>query len=81
MHQEAKNGRFDRHSASALSFAHAAGLREDLLERLKAGKIYPPDKVEWALQHFFQDNNLSTLRELSLREAAEIGRATGRERV
>ncbi|HWE27851.1 MAG TPA: histidine kinase [Polyangia bacterium] len=44
---------------------------EDLLERLKAGKIYPSDKVQWALQHFFQDNNLSTLRELSLREVAE----------
>jgi two-component system sensor histidine kinase KdpD len=44
---------------------------EDLLERLKAGKIYPPEKVEWALQHFFQDGNLSTLRELSLREVAE----------
>jgi two-component system sensor histidine kinase KdpD len=44
---------------------------EDLLERLKAGKIYPADKVPWALQHFFQDNNLSTLRELSLREVAE----------
>lgn len=44
---------------------------EDLLERLKAGKIYPSDKVPWALQHFFQDGNLSTLRELSLREVAE----------
>jgi two-component system sensor histidine kinase KdpD len=44
---------------------------EDLLERLKAGKIYPADKVSWALQHFFQDGNLSTLRELSLREVAE----------
>ena len=44
---------------------------EDLLERLNAGKIYPPDKVPWALQHFFQDDNLSTLRELSLREVAE----------
>ncbi len=44
---------------------------EDLLERLKAGKIYPPEKVQWALQHFFQDYNLSTLRELSLREVAE----------
>jgi two-component system sensor histidine kinase KdpD len=44
---------------------------EDLLERLKAGKIYPPDKVPWALEHFFQDQNLSTLRELSLREVAE----------
>src|SRR5262249_7468390 len=44
---------------------------EDLLERLKSGKIYPSDKVPWALQHFFQDENLSTLRELSLREVAE----------
>src|SRR5690242_20608223 len=44
---------------------------EDLLERLKAGKIYPPDKVAWALQHFFHGGNLSTLRELSLREVAE----------
>ncbi len=44
---------------------------EDLLERLKAGKIYPGDKVPWALQHFFQEGNLSALRELSLREVAE----------
>jgi two-component system, OmpR family, sensor histidine kinase KdpD len=44
---------------------------EDLLERLKAGKIYPDDKVPWALQHFFQEQNLSALRELSLREVAE----------
>jgi len=44
---------------------------EDLLERLKAGKIYAPDKVPWALEHFFQDDNLMTLRELALREVAE----------
>ncbi len=44
---------------------------EDLQERLKAGKIYPADKVPWALEHFFQDRNLATLRELSLREVAE----------
>jgi two-component system, OmpR family, sensor histidine kinase KdpD len=44
---------------------------EDLIERLKAGKIYPPEKVEWALEHFFQGPNLATLRELSLREVAE----------
>ncbi len=44
---------------------------EDLIERLRAGKIYPPDKVPWALEHFFQDQNLSALRELSLREVAE----------
>jgi two-component system, OmpR family, sensor histidine kinase KdpD len=44
---------------------------EDLLERLRAGKIYPPDKIPWALEHFFRDANLATLRELSLREVAE----------
>ncbi len=44
---------------------------EDLLERLKAGKIYPPEKVDWALEHFFRGQNLATLRELSLREVAE----------
>ena len=44
---------------------------EDLKERLEAGKIYPPDKIPWALEHFFKDQNLATLRELSLREVAE----------
>ena len=44
---------------------------EDLLERLRGGKIYPSEKVPWALEHFFRDANLATLRELSLREVAE----------
>lgn len=44
---------------------------EDLLDRLRAGKIYAPDKIPWALGHFFQQGNLSTLRELALREVAE----------
>jgi two-component system sensor histidine kinase KdpD len=44
---------------------------EDLLERLRAGKIYSDDKVSWALEHFFKAENLSVLRELSLREVAE----------
>ncbi len=44
---------------------------EDLLERMRVGKIYTPDKVQWALEHFFKDQNLSTLRELALREVAE----------
>jgi two-component system sensor histidine kinase KdpD len=44
---------------------------EDLLERLQTGKIYAPEKVEWALEHFFKGGNLSVLRELSLREVAE----------
>src|SRR5262245_43053282 len=44
---------------------------EDLVERLRAGKIYAPEKVSWALEHFFKDENLKTLRELVLREVAE----------
>lgn len=44
---------------------------EDLQERLRAGKIYAPEKVGWALEHFFRDRNLSSLRELALREVAE----------
>ena len=44
---------------------------EDLLDRLRAGKIYSADKVSWALQHFFKPENLSILREIALREVAE----------
>ena len=44
---------------------------EDLLERLRAGKIYDKEKIEWALAHFFKEENLSALRELALREVAE----------
>jgi two-component system sensor histidine kinase KdpD len=50
---------------------------EDLHERLKAGKIYAEDKVPRALERFFKGENLSTLRELALREVAEsLDRAT-----
>ncbi|HKA89346.1 MAG TPA: universal stress protein [Haliangiales bacterium] len=44
---------------------------EDLVERLKSGKIYARDKVPSALAHFFTTQNLATLRELALREVAE----------
>ena len=44
---------------------------EDLQERLRAGKIYRPEKVPQALERFFQRDNLVTLRELALREVAE----------
>ena len=43
---------------------------EDLHKRLKAGKVYPMDRVETALQNFFQSHHLEQLRELTLREAA-----------
>ena len=48
---------------------------DDLMERLKSGKIYTEDKIPWALEHFFRIANLSTLRELALLEVAEsLGR-------
>lgn len=43
---------------------------EDLRQRLIEGKIYTPDKVQAALANFFTEENLSTLRELALREVA-----------
>lgn len=44
---------------------------EDLMERLKGGKIYTEEKIPRALEHFFKVANLSSLRELSLLEVAE----------
>jgi two-component system sensor histidine kinase KdpD len=44
---------------------------DDLLERLKAGKVYKAEKVEQALQSFFKTDNLENLREIALRELAE----------
>jgi two-component system sensor histidine kinase KdpD len=43
---------------------------EDLRQRLREGKIYRAEKIETALTNFFTDDNLSTLRELALREVA-----------
>jgi two-component system sensor histidine kinase KdpD len=43
---------------------------EDLRQRLREGKIYAPEKVETALTNFFTEENLTTLRELALREVA-----------
>jgi two-component system sensor histidine kinase KdpD len=44
---------------------------EELQERLRAGKVYPKERAEVALQNFFRQENLSALRELVLREVAE----------
>jgi two-component system sensor histidine kinase KdpD len=44
---------------------------EALQERLRAGKVYPKDRAEVALQNFFRTEPLSALRELALREVAE----------
>ena len=44
---------------------------EDLIDRLKSGKIYAADKVPHALENFFTPEKLRSLRELALREVAE----------
>jgi two-component system, OmpR family, sensor histidine kinase KdpD len=44
---------------------------EALQERLRAGKVYAPERAEVALQNFFRADKLSALRELALREVAE----------
>ncbi len=43
---------------------------DELQQRLREGKIYPPEKVERALQAFFKAENLSALRQIALREVA-----------
>jgi two-component system sensor histidine kinase KdpD len=43
---------------------------EDLRQRMTEGKIYPAAKVPAALANFFTEENLTTLRELALREVA-----------
>ncbi|MDP9057827.1 MAG: sensor histidine kinase KdpD [Pseudomonadota bacterium] len=44
---------------------------DDLIERLKEGKVYIPQEATRALGHFFSKSNLSALRELTLRRAAQ----------
>ena len=44
---------------------------DDLIQRLKEGKVYVPRQAERALEHFFSPANLTALRELALRRTAE----------
>ncbi|MBX3207615.1 MAG: sensor histidine kinase KdpD [Labilithrix sp.] len=44
---------------------------DELLERLREGKVYLPAQAEKALENFFQKGNLLALRELALRKTAE----------
>src|SRR5689334_14453093 len=44
---------------------------DDLIQRLKEGKVYVPKQAERALQHYFSPGNLTALRELALRRTAE----------
>jgi two-component system sensor histidine kinase KdpD len=44
---------------------------EDLIQRLKEGKVYVPSQAERAVRHYFQPGNLTALRELALRRTAQ----------
>src|ERR1700736_4651409 len=44
---------------------------DELLERLKAGKVYVPQQAERAANNFFRKGNLMALRELALRRTAD----------
>jgi len=44
---------------------------EALQDRLRAGKVYKPERAQVALENFFRVDNLGALRELALRELAE----------
>lgn len=43
---------------------------DELVTRLKEGKIYTPDKIEIAMKNFFQSEKILQLRELALKEVA-----------
>ncbi|MEG1643566.1 MAG: sensor protein KdpD [Bacteroidales bacterium] len=43
---------------------------EELIARLKTGKIYQPEKIQTALNNFFKTENILQLRELALKEVA-----------
>ena len=45
---------------------------EDLQERLRAGKIYPQERINAALANFFTQKNLTRLREMTLAETANF---------
>ena len=44
---------------------------EELLQRLKDGKVYVPENAQRAMRHFFQPGNITALRELALRRTAD----------
>jgi two-component system sensor histidine kinase KdpD len=45
---------------------------EDLQERMRAGKIYPAERIERALANFFTEPNLNQLREIALEQVAHV---------
>jgi len=56
---------------AADEIVHVDASREELLARLDAGALYPPEKLEWARAGFFRPDALQAMRELSLRQTAE----------
>jgi two-component system sensor histidine kinase KdpD len=44
---------------------------EGLLQRLREGKVYAPERIDSALANFFAIENLQALREIALRQVAE----------
>ena len=44
---------------------------EELRERLRAGKIYPTERITAAMENFFREENLASLRELAMRQIAD----------
>ena len=44
---------------------------DDLIQRLREGKVYVPVQAERALEHYFSPGNLTALRELALRRTAD----------
>jgi two-component system sensor histidine kinase KdpD len=45
---------------------------EDLIERLRTGKIYPHERINASLENFFTPTNLTRLREITLTEIAHL---------
>ncbi len=52
---------------------------EDLIDRLKEGRVYPADRVPTALENFFTPPNLTRLREIALTEIAHLIDSRGRK--
>ena len=44
---------------------------DDLIQRLREGKVYVPHQAERAVRHYFSPGNLTALRELALRRTAQ----------
>ena len=53
---------------------------DDLIQRLKEGKVYVPQQAERALEHFFSPANLTALRELALAPHRRAGRRAAAQR-